>query len=102
MGEEEIAGANSFTAAQPEVNPKEETKPAKNSAPSTVSDTFTAADDPGCSGEPCPVDSHCRSRYGSCGPGFIYCNIYSIWKRTCPPVIPGTRPTRSPTARPTG
>lgn len=25
-----------------------------------------------CTGEPCPVDTHCRSRYGSCGPGFIY------------------------------
>lgn len=25
-----------------------------------------------CSGDPCPIKSHCRSRYGSCGPGFIY------------------------------
>ena len=24
-----------------------------------------------CTGEPCPVDTHCRSRYGSCGPGWF-------------------------------
>lgn len=61
-----------------------------------------SADDSGCSGEPCPVDTHCRSRYGSCGPGFIYCNLYSTWKSTCrPPLVPGTFPTRTPTAKPT-
>jgi len=60
-----------------------------------------------CTGEPCPVDTHCRSRYGSCGPGFIYCNIYSAWKRSCPafapgtrPIAPGNMPTRRPTPRP--
>ena len=30
----------------------------------------------GCTGEPCPVTTHCRSRYGSCGPGFIYWYVY--------------------------
>ncbi len=29
-----------------------------------------------CTGEPCPVTTHCRSRYGSCGPGFIYWYVY--------------------------
>ena len=39
--------------------------------------------------------------------GFIYCNIYSAWKRSCPafapgtrPVAPGNMPTRRPTPRP--
>merc|ERR1712194_269759 len=77
--------------------------PGKNSIPSTISDasSVTDEDELGCSGDPCPVDDHCRSRYGSCGPGFIYCNIYTIWRKTCPPIVPGTRPTRSPTPRPT-
>jgi len=53
-----------------------------------------------CTGDPCPVETHCRSRYGSCGPGFIYCNAYTIWDSSCPPVIPGETPTRSPNAAP--
>jgi len=56
--------------------------------------------DSSCSGERCPVDTHCRSRYGSCGPGFIYCNAYSIWQITCPPPTPGVTPTRSPSSKP--
>ena len=36
------------------------------------SDTWTPTHEYDCTGEPCPVDTHCRSRYGSCGPGFIY------------------------------
>lgn len=31
-----------------------------------------------CTGEPCPVTTHCRSRYGSCGPGFIYWYVYKL------------------------
>eukprot|EP00986_Skeletonema_menzelii_P019060 scaffold27058_cov151-Skeletonema_menzelii.AAC.4 len=54
-----------------------------------------------CTGDPCPVDIHCRSRYGSCGPGFIYCNAQSIWTMECPPIIPGETPTRNPTRKPT-
>jgi hypothetical protein len=54
-----------------------------------------------CTGDPCPVDIHCRSRYGSCGPGFIYCNAQSIWTADCPPIIPGVSPTRNPTKQPT-
>lgn len=54
-----------------------------------------------CTGDPCPVNIHCRSRYGSCGPGFIYCNAQSIWTSDCPPIIPGETPTRNPTKKPT-
>lgn len=54
-----------------------------------------------CTGDPCPVDIHCRSRYGSCGPGFVYCNLQSIWTSDCPPIIPGVTPTRNPTRKPT-
>lgn len=54
-----------------------------------------------CTGDPCPVSLHCRSRYGSCGPGFIYCNAQSIWTSECPPIIPGETPTRNPTKKPT-
>jgi len=62
-------------------------------------DNWTPANEYDCTGEPCPISTHCRSRYSSCGPGFIYCNVYSIWKNTCPP--PGTRPSRTPTPKPT-
>jgi len=36
-----------------------------------------------CFGKPCPFDSWCRSRYGSCGPGYMYCNSYSSWDSSC-------------------
>mmetsp|Transcript_1580 Transcript_1580/g.2928 ORF Transcript_1580/g.2928 Transcript_1580/m.2928 type:complete len:195 (+) Transcript_1580:847-1431(+) len=36
-----------------------------------------------CSGISCPFDSWCRSKYGSCGPGYAYCNSHSIWKESC-------------------
>ena len=62
-------------------------------------DNWTPVNEYDCTGEPCPISTHCRSRYSSCGPGFIYCNVYSIWKNTCPP--PGTRPSRTPTPKPT-
>ena len=62
-------------------------------------DNWTPVNEYDCTGEPCPISTHCRSRYSSCGPGFIYCNIYSIWKNTCSP--PGTRPSRTPTPKPT-
>lgn len=39
---------------------------------SLIADSALEANDEGCTGEPCPVSTHCRSRYGSCGPGFIY------------------------------
>lgn len=39
---------------------------------SSTSDAWTPAHEDDCTGEPCPVSTHCRSRYGSCGPGFIY------------------------------
>ena len=54
-----------------------------------------------CTGEPCIVETWCRSQYGSCGPGFVYCNTYSTWRDTCPPVVPGNRPTRTPLPGPT-
>eukprot|EP00804_Cyclotella_cryptica_P010703 CCRYP_005498-RC/>CCRYP_005498-RC protein AED:0.05 eAED:0.05 QI:373/0.81/0.91/1/0.54/0.58/12/4229/1098 len=74
---------------------------AVDTLPPTVSATAKATNEFTCTGERCPVDSHCRSRYGSCGPGFIYCNDYSIWDSTCPLPVPGVTPTRSPTAKPT-
>lgn len=95
-------------------NPRIEREPDVDYSPPTaqpegdVTDVDTAetidvpstVDEHDCTAEPCPVSTHCRSRYGSCGPGFIYCNIYSIWKNTCPPLDPN-RPTRTPTSRPT-
>ena len=56
-----------------------------------------------CTGEPCEESSWCRSRYGSCGPGFIYCNANTIWDNSCPPIALalGTRPTRTPTIQAT-
>jgi len=82
-----------------EKNPIADTSGTNNIA-STDSISSNDNDEYDCTGEPCPVETHCRSRYGSCGPGFIYCNIYSIWKNGCPPPDP-FRPTKSPTSRPT-
>lgn len=62
---------------------------------------FESESEYSCTAEPCQVATWCRSRYGSCGPGFIYCNTYSTWKAWCPPVLPGTLPTWRPTPRPT-
>ncbi|KAL7553312.1 hypothetical protein ACHAWF_016588 [Thalassiosira exigua] len=91
-------GAHPVADTSEEEMPGEASFESNNTPSSALGNSAALAYDPGCSGEPCPVDSHCRSRYGSCGPGFIYCNIYSIWKGTCPPV---TWPTRNPTAKPT-
>jgi len=68
---------------------------------STVTTSKVEENEYTCTGEPCQDQSWCRSRYGSCGPGFIYCNSYSAWHKSCPAVVPGTRPTRSPTPKPT-
>jgi hypothetical protein len=84
-----------------------------------------------CTSEPCPVTTHCRSRYGSCGPGFIYwyvfklsvcrkprfsllyhhsfvysfifyfSNMYTTWKSSCPPPGPPGPPGTNPTGFPT-
>lgn len=72
-------------------------------ANSEILDTSSAAtdeEDISCTGEPCEEQSWCRSKYGSCGPGQIYCNTNSIWMKSCPPVAPGTRPTKTPTPKP--
>ena len=60
----------------------------------------TTQDDESCSGDPCPVSSHCRGSYGSCGPGFIYCNAKTIWSSSCP-AKPTKEPTHGPTKVPT-
>ena len=70
------------------------------SAPSTV-DIFSKEDDYSCTGQPCQIETWCRSQYGSCGPGIVYCNSYSTWKDVCPPVAPGSWPTVTPAPKPT-
>jgi len=86
------------TVAQKDVELKNDITSLGNNT-ETMNLGSTATDEYQCTGEPCPVDTHCRSRYGSCGPGFIYCNTYSIWKAewNCPIFAPGTRPTKTPT-----
>merc|ERR1712183_1191393 len=37
-----------------------------------------------CTGEPCPAPWPCRSEYGYCGDGALYCNDKSIWTDACP------------------
>ena len=74
--------------------------------PATKSDSENAVTviEPGCEGQSCEDESWCRSRYGSCGPGFIYCNAFSSWTNSCPPVpvsTPKIQPTRPPTPAPT-
>jgi len=53
---------------------------------SSMSDETEVINELSCTGEPCEDESWCRSRYGSCGPGFIYCNTNAIWKSSCPKV----------------
>jgi hypothetical protein len=53
-----------------------------------------------CTGEPCDNSAWCRSIYGSCGPGFIYCNSKAIWTSSCPPASPGKTSTKGPTSSP--
>eukprot|EP00804_Cyclotella_cryptica_P028153 CCRYP_011028-RA/>CCRYP_011028-RA protein AED:0.13 eAED:0.13 QI:434/1/0.6/1/0.5/0.4/5/3085/1111 len=64
------------------------------------STTDEATNDFECTGEPCDQSTWCRSIYGSCGPGFIYCNSKAIWTSSCPPVAPGSTPTKGPTVSP--
>jgi hypothetical protein len=57
-----------------------------SSSSSSTSDETEVINELSCTGEPCEDESWCRSRYGSCGPGFIYCNANAIWKSSCPKV----------------
>merc|ERR1719284_2380569 len=51
-----------------------------------------------CPGEPCASTSHCRSKWGYCGSGSLWCNADSTWKAGgCSGEAP---PTPSPTAAP--
>lgn len=36
-----------------------------------------------CTGDPCEITTWCRSRYGTCGPGRIYCSELSTWTNSC-------------------
>jgi len=50
-----------------------------------------------CTGAPCVVnarESFCRSQFGTCGSGRMYCNSASTWTITCP--SPTATPTRGP------
>mmetsp|Transcript_36881 Transcript_36881/g.88961 ORF Transcript_36881/g.88961 Transcript_36881/m.88961 type:complete len:439 (-) Transcript_36881:407-1723(-) len=49
-----------------------------------------------CIGSPCPNTAHCRSQFGTCGPGMMYCNSASVWTNSCPTLAPTPPPTRSP------
>lgn len=66
----------------------------------TTTTEYVPENEYSCTGEPCQEAAWCRSRYGSCGPGFIYCNTYSTWKSSCP-ATSRQRPTKTPTRRPT-
>mmetsp|Transcript_36880 Transcript_36880/g.88956 ORF Transcript_36880/g.88956 Transcript_36880/m.88956 type:complete len:425 (-) Transcript_36880:407-1681(-) len=50
-----------------------------------------------CTGAPCVVNAReifCRSQFGTCGSGRMYCNSASTWTITCP--SPTATPTRGP------
>ena len=47
-----------------------------------------------CTGTPCSIDTWCRSRFGTCGPGRIYCSSFSTWTNSCP--VKSEEPTSSP------
>jgi hypothetical protein len=54
-----------------------------NSKDSAVSTTNEVVNELECTGEPCEQDTWCRSMFGTCGPGFIYCNAKAIWTASC-------------------
>jgi hypothetical protein len=53
-----------------------------------------------CTGEPCDQDSWCRSMFGSCGPGFIYCNAKAIWTSSCRLTHPDATYSEQPPSEP--
>lgn len=69
------------SAAEVETNSKQ--SPAQTNSAVLDSSTNVDANELECVGEPCELDSWCRSSYGSCGPGFIYCNAKAIWTSSC-------------------
>merc|ERR1712151_579595 len=54
-----------------------------------------------CTGEPCEDVSHCRSKWGYCGPSNAYCNAESTWKTRGCSGSSTDAPTSSPTVVPT-
>ena len=56
----------------------------RGSSASADTSTTSETSEHSCTGEPCEDESWCRSQFGSCGPGFIYCNVNAIWDSSCP------------------
>jgi len=56
----------------------------RGSSASADISTTSETSEHSCTGEPCEDESWCRSQFGSCGPGFIYCNVNAIWDSSCP------------------
>merc|ERR1712146_184540 len=60
-----------------------------------------------CPGEPCVSSSHCRSKWGYCGSGSLWCNADSTWKaggcsgEATPTLLPTPSPTEAPAPLPT-
>ncbi|KAL7542692.1 hypothetical protein ACHAXR_012001, partial [Thalassiosira sp. AJA248-18] len=95
-----IVVTNAPTTPRPTPNPTKDSKAKSTHVTTpTIATNFEPESEYSCTGTPCPEELWCRSRYGSCGPGYIYCNVYSTWKKSCPPMAP--RPTKPPTTRPT-
>ena len=89
------------SAAELETNSKQ--SPAQANGAVLDSSTNAVANEFECVGEPCELDSWCRSSYGSCGPGFIYCNAKSIWTSSCRishPTTPSNEVSSGSVARP--
>jgi hypothetical protein len=53
-----------------------------------------------CTGEPCEQDAWCRSAFGTCGPGFIYCNSQAVWTASCRLNAPVTTPKQETASEP--
>merc|ERR1712187_250877 len=60
-----------------------------------------------CPGEPCVSSAHCRSKWGYCGSGSLWCNADSTWKaggcsgEATPTLLPTPSPTEAPAPLPT-
>merc|ERR1711971_1374537 len=53
-----------------------------------------------CSGQPCEMPAHCRSKWGHCGASSDYCNSESIWTFACSGQGPHPEPEAEPEPEP--
>jgi len=93
--------SNSELSPAPSTSVSTVAPPRRRRSPTLAPITSTSS----CSGQPCAVASHCRSKWGYCGASDDYCNADSTWTaKRCSAmsadVEPEADPVTDPTAKP--